>query len=292
MIDKHTNLTDLLSKQLSAIENGEPLQRFITTGFKELDQLIGGFLEGELVIIASAPAIGKTQLLINLALHISTTHSTLFFSDESSEQVIVGRFLASISDIPFLKIAKNEFTDAEKSKLKNSIAKFDKYKIIIENDFSVSTETVREYCIKEIEEKHIQVIMIDRPQLFDEIEFLNHTHYWYAELKKIARKYHVCIIATSSCDLIDKTHIREWEMDTVAKEADKVIFLQRKEHYGIWQDVQGNRLKNILELSVLKNLSGAMGTIQLWRTDKFTNFIDFEHASDVLASDISEDLPF
>ena len=65
------SISDLLSKQLEKIEGNFKDIEFIKTGFSDLDNLLGGFGANEFVIIGGRPAMGKTQLLINLALNIS-----------------------------------------------------------------------------------------------------------------------------------------------------------------------------------------------------------------------------
>ena len=56
----------------------------ITSGFENLDNMIGGFQKGELIIIGARPSIGKTTFALNMASHISFQKRipTAFFSLE------------------------------------------------------------------------------------------------------------------------------------------------------------------------------------------------------------------
>jgi replicative DNA helicase len=50
---------------LKRIEDGDPLG--ISTGFADMDDMLGGFLPGQLVVIAARPSIGKTALATAIA---------------------------------------------------------------------------------------------------------------------------------------------------------------------------------------------------------------------------------
>lgn len=65
------------------LDNGEEyrirttLERDIKTGFQQLDDIIGSISPGELHVIAGRPAMGKTTLMLDIALHIATSYHTL-----------------------------------------------------------------------------------------------------------------------------------------------------------------------------------------------------------------------
>ena len=44
----------------------------VQSHFEELDQLIGGFAPGQLIIIASRPSMGKTSLATNIARQVAS----------------------------------------------------------------------------------------------------------------------------------------------------------------------------------------------------------------------------
>src|SRR3990172_7663928 len=75
-------------KRLSEIKFEEK-NRF-TTGFSEMDGVLGGGLvPGSVALLAGDPGIGKSTLLLQLALNIAKGSSTaLYISGEESEQQI------------------------------------------------------------------------------------------------------------------------------------------------------------------------------------------------------------
>ena len=77
-----------LSKPSKVDEIQSSIERRILTGDKELDRVLGGGLvEGSLVLIGGEPGIGKSTLMLQLALNIKGK-KLLYISGEESEQQI------------------------------------------------------------------------------------------------------------------------------------------------------------------------------------------------------------
>ena len=67
------------------------------SGFKDLDELTGGFQPGNLIVLAARPAMGKSALMINIAENAAVDHDkpVALFSLEMSETELAQRFIAS-----------------------------------------------------------------------------------------------------------------------------------------------------------------------------------------------------
>ena len=80
---------------LESASTGKTAAKAITTPWPGLNQRLGGFFPEELVVVASAPAMGKTALIITLADWIACNHGTVaFFTLEMSPDAIARRWLA------------------------------------------------------------------------------------------------------------------------------------------------------------------------------------------------------
>jgi replicative DNA helicase len=70
-----------------------------STGFLRFDEMTGGFHGGELIILAARPAMGKTALALNVALHIATNRArpqaVAVFSLEMSKESLMTRLICS-----------------------------------------------------------------------------------------------------------------------------------------------------------------------------------------------------
>ena len=93
MADTHQRIEDA--------QEGRPIQRYLDTGFTDLDHLTGGIDKGEMVILASQPSLGKTALACSLALNIAQTGPVLFFSLETDADEILRRMLSIVAAFSF-----------------------------------------------------------------------------------------------------------------------------------------------------------------------------------------------
>ena len=101
----HTELDKLhrLSMEGTAL-TGTP------TGYKDLDEMTGGFQPGNLIIVAARPAMGKSAIVGNIADFVAVEKElpVAFFSLEMSETELAHRFLASQAKIPGDKLRKGQ----------------------------------------------------------------------------------------------------------------------------------------------------------------------------------------
>lgn len=65
--DDHTSLHQALSDIYEAPWEDQLTLRSATTGIKKLDEVTGGFQEGEVTILAARPSMGKTDVMLHFA---------------------------------------------------------------------------------------------------------------------------------------------------------------------------------------------------------------------------------
>ena len=74
-------------KSLSEVEGKESIR--INTGYKELDNVLGGGLvKGSLVLVGGEPGIGKSTLILQLCSKLSIDEKVLYVSGEESAQQV------------------------------------------------------------------------------------------------------------------------------------------------------------------------------------------------------------
>ena len=77
-----------------------PDESALSTGFISLDNLIGGFLPGELIVPAARPSMGKTTFAMNIALSLAEDgKNILFFSLEMAAIDLVKRCLQKLGKV-------------------------------------------------------------------------------------------------------------------------------------------------------------------------------------------------
>ena len=294
MNNKVSSLSNLLHQQVEDMKSGKQAENPIWTRYSALDRRINGFCLGEFVVVGGRPAMGKTQLLINLALNISKNHPVLFITNEDSEQLITQRFLSSISDIPRYILRMGRLDDEEKQKLILQSETFANYHLYINETPCLSVEEFKTLCINQIKEKNIQVIMIDNLQALHSetckyTERSSELEYITKELRRTAQEQQICLIATSQLNrnvehrrgLYNKKPVLSDLKDcgSIEEEADKIIFIHRPEYYGFVKDECGNSLENVVELLISKNRNGETNEVRFLKTKDFTNFVEPETLS-------------
>lgn len=87
-------LADILPSVLDTAENGQT--SMLSTGWPDLDRLIGGLAPGRLVVVGARPGVGKSLMGTNLALTFARRHehAVLIASMEMPEDEVGQRLLA------------------------------------------------------------------------------------------------------------------------------------------------------------------------------------------------------
>src|SRR5262249_42098784 len=105
-----TDLQTLLQETYNRLEQHDG--RVITgleTGYFELDEMMSGLQNGEMIILAARPSMGKTALALNIAEHIGANNkqAVAVFSLEMSKQQLAQRLLCSRSGVDSQKLRRN-----------------------------------------------------------------------------------------------------------------------------------------------------------------------------------------
>src|SRR3954465_8511584 len=108
ILNEELQKMQLLSQQGTAL-TGTP------SGFKDLDEITGGFQPGNLVIVAARPSMGKSALVTNIAENAAIDHNraVALFSLEMSETELAQRFVASQGRIFGDKLRKGRVPENE-----------------------------------------------------------------------------------------------------------------------------------------------------------------------------------
>ncbi len=278
---------ELVQKELQEIQERKKETQDILgipTGINKLDKLTGGFLPGQLVVIASRPGIGKTTFALNIhhMFSVKMGKPSAIFSLEMSVQELAQRFLAMESGIPGTKLKTGNVSPAEFPRLLEAVDNLKDAPIYVD-DTSSTLLDIKAKARRIVREKNVSLITIDYMQLINlagegrgkenrqqEISYISRT------LKNFAKELGVPIIALSQLsrkveDRSDKkprlSDLRE--SGAIEQDADIVIFLYRED----------DRESDETEFIVAKNRNGPPGEgMMLFIRDifKFTDNIYYD----------------
>ncbi len=265
-------------------------QRGVETGFHELDDMMNGLQNGEMIIVAARPSMGKTAFALNLMEHMAADHRLPcgIFSLEMSKQQLAQRMLCSRGQIDAHKLRKGMLNSQEYTKLASIVGELAKAPIWVDDSAGLTPLDLRAKA-RRLKLKHdVKCIMIDYMQLMDnhgaenrqqEISEISRT------VKAIARELNIPVICLSQ--LNRQSEGREGhrprmsdlrESGSIEQDADVILLLHREDYYKM-QDPDFIP-DNQAEVIIAKQRNGPTGTVKLAFLSKTTRFENLSTAID------------
>ncbi|WP_259285942.1 replicative DNA helicase [Candidatus Nasuia deltocephalinicola] len=258
---------------------------YISTGFKDLDNIIKRISGGDLLIVAGRPSMGKTSLSLNIAKHVSDKYNlpVIIFSMEMSSNQILLKILSCIlnEDQDFINESLN--SEILNNFNKNCLKIIYSLKIFIDETVNLNIMQIYTKCKFLIKEYgSLGLIVIDYLQLMSSINPTQNRVLEISEisrsLKCLAKELNIPIIAISQLNrnLESRTNKRPLisdlrESGSIEQDADIILFIYRDEIY----DSKNLLNKNVAEIIVGKHRNGSIGTASLYFFDNKSKFSDF-----------------
>ncbi|HEU5287415.1 MAG TPA: replicative DNA helicase [Candidatus Limnocylindria bacterium] len=234
----------------------------IPSGFRELDFFTEGFTQGDLVVLAARPSVGKTSLALAMAFNIAKRgHPTLVFSLEMDAKQIVSRFLAMNSRTDLLALRTGNVFDTEAASALGGVP------ILIDDTPGLSIMELRTKARRASTNDRLEVIIVDYIQLMrtggDEENRVQEIATITRNLKSLARELNVVIIGLSQLSRAAGDSGLEPKLSTlresgaIEQDADIVLML--------WKDKEDTPpgAPRLIHGSVAKNRNGPTGIFQL-----------------------------
>ena len=242
----------------------------ISTGFKGVDVLLGGFQKSDLIILAARPSVGKTALALDMMRHASLIEkkNVAFFSLEMSNMQIMDRLLGMQSGIPFWEIRTNKLTEEKVVKLANTMGELADANIFIDDSPGQNINQIRTKARRLMLEQNVDIIFVDYLQLMHgntkESRALEVGEVSQG-LKNLAKELNVPVIALSQLSrAIELRQNRRPQLSdlresgSIEQDADVVIFLDREETWNPDTEKKGSA-----EVFVAKHRNGPTGIVEL-----------------------------
>ena len=117
----------------------------LTTGYRDLDDAIGGLRPGELVIVGARPGSGKTLLAGCIADHVGTRLGlpVLFSSLEMTEEELTQRRIAAAARVPLHHIVRHQVTDPEWDRIARVIDRLTETGLYVDDTSQASLAHIR-----------------------------------------------------------------------------------------------------------------------------------------------------
>lgn len=243
----------------------------LSTGYKTINKVIGGFISSQVVILAARPGIGKTSLALNLALSTAKINkeNIIIFSLEMSSQELYNRMLSNESKIDMYKYKYGKLDDNELVKNNDSRKKITDLNIFINDNSLMKVSDIKNDCYRlERENGKVGLVIIDYLQLIEpgyraESKYAQTTQI-SRELKQLAKDLNVCVLALSQ--LSREVESRKNKKPQLSDLRDSGAIEQDADIVGLLsvEEVESSDNTDMLNLDIAKNRHGRTGEISLF----------------------------
>ncbi len=283
-------LRDLVSHTYELIEKREGSHvTGLATGYHELDGLCCGLQNGEMIIIAGRPSMGKTSLALNIAEYIGAELRipVAIFSLETGRQQLAERFLCSGSEIDAQLVRKGMLSTEHYQKLVEACGALSEAPIYIDDTSTLTPLELRAKA-RRLKSRHdIRCIIVDYLQLMHlgtgrvesrQQEITTISRY----IKSLARELNVPVVVLSQLNRAPEgreghkprmSDLRE--SGSIEQDADVVMLLHREDYYH--RGDKDYQQDSTAELIIAKQRNGPTGVVGLIFREKFTRFENASH---------------
>ena len=263
-----TVLTDSFQR-INEIINHPKETAGVPSGLTDLDRVLNGFQNSDLILLAARPSMGKTALALNMATNAGKSGKVVaIFSLEMSKRQLGNRLLSTWSGVNSHYLTTGNISDDDMNSLITALDEMSKFKLYIDDTAGIGLLEMRSKIRRLKHEYGLNLIIIDYLQLMQggraenrqqEISEISRG------LKGLARELSVPIIALSQLSRSVEMRAEKKpqlsdlrESGSLEQDADIVMFLYREEYYN--KEVTN---ENIAELIIAKNRNGPTTSIRL-----------------------------
>ena len=274
MLHEELDKLERLSKEGQSL-TGTP------SGFRDLDEITGGFQPGNLIVLAARPAMGKSALAANIAENAAVDHgkAVALFSLEMSDGELAQRFIASRGKISGESLRKGRVKAEQWPKVLAATEKLTKAPLFVDDSSDLGVLELRAKA-RRLHGRHpLGLLIVDYLQLMRAEDprdgRVEQVGKMSRGLKILARELHIPVIAISQLSRAvearpDKRPLMSdlRESGNIEQDADLVMFVYRDEYYNKESEKQG-----IAEVLIGKHRNGPIGSVELTFLDRYPKFM-------------------
>jgi len=310
-----SSLTETLNKTLLARQRDSHISG-ISTGLIDLDKILGGLQQSDLIILAGRPSMGKSSLGVTIALNAckwlnkdvteaKDKKAVGFFSLEMSSDQIASRILSTECSINATKFRSGQINEHEWEVVAMRSAEISKLPFFVDETPALSISAIRTRVRRMVRKHNLSLVIIDYLQLVrgsssrsseNRVQEVSEVT---QGMKALAKEFNIPVIALSQ--LSRSVEQREdkrpqlsdlRESGAIEQDADVVAFIYRDSYYLERKRPPENEVEKFnewkarmqevahrTEVIIAKQRNGPVGTVDLFFDAEFTRFgnIDVYH---------------
>ncbi len=267
--------------------------RHALSGFRKLDEFLGGFQRSDLIIVAGRPSMGKTSFALSAAVNAAVQQGACvaLFSLEMAQDMVVLRMLSSQSGVDSRRVRLGLQGEDEEKRVMEASGILSEASIYVDDSPQLRVVEMRSKARRLDFERGIDLIIVDYLQLMQgdgrgenrvqEIGYISRS------LKSMARELDVPVIAVSQL-----SRAVEWrashkpqlsdlrESGSIEQDADLVLFIYRDDYYYKTEEEWHSQYpdkeypRGVANIIIAKHRNGPTGEIDLHFLSKTAKFAD------------------
>lgn len=259
----------------------------IKTGIKLLEQVTGGWIPGDLVVLAGRPGMGKTALALHFVKMAAEQRKHVYvFSLEMTNPRLVDRMIIGHSKIDPYKYRMGRLSDTEYDRASGWAAEHSDMPIFMDEKSLVSIDYIVSRCRMMARRRQLDLVIIDYLQLINMAQEKGTTRdqaigVVTRKLKAMAKELNVPVLLLSQLnrmveDRSDKRpSLRDLrESGNIEQDADLVLFAFRPAYYDI-KEFEGEPTNGVMVLDIAKHRNGDSNLdVKFYHNDSLTDFYD------------------
>ncbi len=253
----------------------------LPSGFRDLDALLGGYQRGDFIITAGRPGMGKSALILTIAMHMAQRGKRVaFYTLEMPTAQLVERMISMTGGINVQKLRAGKLSPAEQSRVVDIMAVVSELPMMIDDGSSLTPSQLARRLRRMQYHFGLDAVFVDYLQLMGSDAKLGSRELEISHisrsLKAIAKDLNIPVFAAAQLnrDLEKRRNKRPQlsdlrESGSLEQDTDIVQFIYRDEVYNDDTEYPGQA-----ELIVEKHRNGATGTVSLYFEKSLTKFMD------------------
>lgn len=258
----------------------------VRTGYEDLDEMIGGFQAGELIVVAGRPSMGKTSLVMNIVENASTRNGlqSLVISLEMKSSAIALRMLGAIGRVNQSKLKEPKKLDAQDwARISDALEQVRNKGIDFEDSGVETIGAIRSAARRSFQRnKRLDLIVVDYLQLLDGDTDAGRWDNRNNEVSKISRGLKL-LAQEMNCPVIalsqltrnveqrpDKRPMMSDLRDSgaIEQDSDTIMMIYRDDYYTR----EASKEPGVAEINIAKQRNGETGVVRLAWSPHYTRF--------------------
>ena len=278
--------------QVESVKNGGRIGCAVNTPWRGVNNIIGGFFDSDLIVLAGRPGMGKTSAALTIAEWAARYNDVPvgFFSLEMSKEQLFYRLASQVGEFQS-NVIRQGITESQYQSFMQASGIARSLPIFIDDNAGTSIIDIRSRARRMKKEGNIEMVVVDYLQLvsgtgrFKENR-VNEVAEITGHLKAMAKELNIPVICLSQ--LSRESERREnkrpklsdlRESGGIEQDADIVLFLYRE---GYYQEQEGREREQVdiepTDVLISKHRHGPTGIATIGFKHKHSKFVDIDMA--------------